>query len=858
MHVKALFAVLLAIGFGTSVPGLAWGQAVDYVRDVKPILARRCVACHGVLKQKGGLRLDTATRVLRGAKSGAVVEPGKSAESALIDAVLGEEDLRMPPEGEGEKLASEEVRVLRAWIDQGARPPAEEREQTDPRTHWAYRAPRRPEVPKVRNIGWIKNPIDAFLAATHEARGLEPVPRAERRVLLRRVSLDLTGLPPTPAEVKAFVEDPAEDAYERVVDRLLGSPQHGERWGRHWMDVWRYSDWDGFGAEVRESQPHIWRWRDWIVESINADKGYDRMVVEMLAADEAAPGDDQALRATGFLVRNWYKFNRNVWIDNTIEHTSKAFLGVTINCARCHDHKYDPISQVEYYRLRAFFEPHAIRAERLPGQSDTAKAGLACVYDAKLDEPTYLFTRGNEKDPEKSKPLKPGIPAVFGGAELGIAPVSFPIEVYSPGLRPFVREEVLAEARGELDRRAAELGKAAKGSPAAGLAEKAQAAARAALTAAEARVAADLAKLAQPARADAPLLARLAAMAERQAAYLKAEAAYARADAALSAARASAKKPGVAEAEKQQAAARAALDAARIALAKTDDAYTPLGPTYPATSTGRRRALARWISARANPLAARVAVNHVWMRHFGAPLVPTVFDFGNNGKPPTHPELLDWLAVEFMDHGWSLKALHRLIVTSQAYQMRSTAEDASAADREGDPANLFLWRQNPRRMEAEAVRDNVLAVSGALDPAMGGPDLDPALGETSMRRSLYFRHAKEKRMVFLRLFDSPSVVSCYRRSESVVPQQALALVNSTLTLEKSRLLARTLSKAVGEGDTTDRRFVNEAFARILGRSANDQERGECLAFLAAEGDKQAARADLVHVLFNHNDFVTIR
>ncbi len=843
----------LAIVLGVSLQGRSRAQGVDYLREVKPIFARHCVACHGVLKQKAGLRLDTAARLLRGAKDGPVIEPGKSGESPLIDAVLEADEFRMPPEGEAERLSSEEVRILRAWIDQGANPPREEPEPTDPRTHWAYRAPKRPEVPKTRSAGWVKNPIDAFLATTYDARGLQPVSRAEKGVLVRRVYLDLTGLPPTPAEVKAFVEDPAEDAYERVVDRLLGSPQHGERWGRHWMDVWRYSDWDGFGAEVRESQPHIWRWRDWIVESINADKGYDRMVVEMLAADEAAPGDAQALRATGFLVRNWYKFSRNVWLDNTIEHTSKAFLGITLNCARCHDHKYDPISQVEYYRFRAIFEPHEIRTDRLAGQPDTTKAGLACIYDAKLEEPTYLFTRGNEKDPEKAKPLKPGIPAIFGRADLAIAPVALPLDVSSPGLRPFVRDEILAEAR-------AELAKAAKGST--GPAEKSHAAAQAALTAAEARIAAEIATHSQPARPDAPLLARLAAMAERQAAYLKAEAAFANTEASLTAAREAlkpmpadaAKKAAVAEAEKQQTATRTTLDAARLALAKSDAAFTPLGPTYPATSTGRRLALARWISSRENPLVARVAVNHVWMRHFGSPLVPTVSDFGNNGKPPTHPELLDWLAVEFMDRGWSLKSLHRLIVTSQAYQMRSTAEDASAADLAGDPDNRFLWRQNPRRLEAEAVRDNVLAVAGTLDPTLGGPDLDPTLGESSPRRSLYFRHAKEKRMVFLRLFDSPSVVSCYRRSESVVPQQALALVNSTLTLEKSRLLARNLSKDVGE----DGLFINEAFTRILGRSPTDQERAECLAFLAAQKDKQAVRADLVHVLFNHNDFVTIR
>ncbi len=268
-------------------------------------------------------------------------------------------------------------------------------------------------------------------------------------------------------------------------------------------------------------------------------------------------------------------------------------------------------------------------------------------------------------------------------------------------------------------------------------------------------------------------------------------------------------------------------------------------------------AFANWVVAVDNPLTARVAVNHVWLRHFGAPLVPTVADFGVNGKAPTHPELLDWLAVELMDHGWSLKHLHRLIVTSRAYRLRSTAEDASAGDLAADPDNRYLWRQNPRRMEAEAVRDNVLAAAGTLDSTMGGPDLDPALGETLPRRSLYFRHAKEKRVTFLKLFDSPSPVSCYRRTDSVVPHQALALANSELALSQANVLAQALSKdCSGDSD-----FVNVSFARILGRPPTIEERSGCLEFLRVESRKlsaEQARADLVHVLFNHHDFVTIR
>ena len=868
--------LLVALGLSASAraeaPARPRASGVDYLRDVKPILARKCAGCHGALKQKAGLRLDTAENLLRGGEGGSPVEPGKPDESELIDRVTQADlTLRMPPEGEGEKLSASEVETLRAWVVGGAKTPKAEPAPLDPRDHWAFRPPVRPTVPTARQG---INPIDAFLSAGYEAHGLDPSPTAEKPVLLRRLYLDLSGIAPTPAEVKSFLDDGSDVAYEQVVDRLLSSPRYGERWGRHWMDVWRYSDWDGFGAEVRESQPHVWHWRDWIVESLNADTGYDRMVVAMLAADEAAPGDESALRATGYLARSWSKFSRSAWLDSVVEHTSKAFLGMTVNCARCHDHKYDPISQVEYYRFRAVFEPHTIRTDRIPGQPDTTKDGLASVYDANPETQTFLFVRGNEKEPARDKPLTPTAPSALGGKSYVVKPLTLPDEAAHPGLRRFVRDETIAQARAEVSAKEAEAAKSAKGSPAALLAPKALAAARAGLTAAEARVAADLAKYAHPPRPEADLLGRLAASAERQTACLKAEAAFAHAEGAAATARAALQakpndapsKQAVTDAEAAQAAAQKALETARAGLAKTDAAYTPLGPLYPSTSTGRRLALANWIVARDNPLAARVAVNHVWMRHFSAPLVASVADFGLNGKGPTHPELLDWLAVEFMDRGWSFKALHRLIVTSQAYRMRSTAGNARAKALAADPENRYLWRQNPRRMEAEAVRDNVLAAAGALDPTMGGPDLDPALGETLTRRSLYFRHTKEKRMMFLKLFDSPNVTSCYRRTESVVPHQALALANSGLALGQAKALALALEKEVGADQ--DNAFVNAAFARVLGRVPRPEERSACLQFIADEtrklaaakiiGPARRARADLVHVLFNHNDFLTIR
>ncbi len=897
---KTLLAVLLA---SLLLPGPLDAQEgeVDYRRDVKPLLSRRCIACHGALKKNAGLRLDTAANIRTGGDGGPAVVAGKSSESLLIDAVTGGEDWRMPPAGEGEPLSAEEIARLKAWIDAGAQAP-DEKEPDDPHSHWAFQAPVRPVVPVVKDPEWVRNPIDAFLAAEHEARGLRPRPDADKGTLLRRVYLDLIGLAPTPEERLVFLADPSRDAYEEVVDRLLDSPQYGERWGRHWMDVWRYSDWDGFQKEVRESKPHIWRWRDWIVESLNADKGYDRMLVEMLAADEAEPDDPKALRATGFLVRNWYKFNRNSWLDSTVEHTAKAFLGMTFNCARCHDHKYDPIEHADYYRLRAFFEPHQIRTDRVPGQVDVGEDGVVRVFDADADTKTYLFLRGDETQPAKDKPLTPGLPKALSKADIPIQPVTLPRSSTHPGLGRIVREEALGKAREDIRKAETLLTKArsdaalkppgdAKAAFDVALAEKAVATSRAEWESLLARIAADSARYATPPEPGADALAQKAGATERRTAVAKADETRLRAQGALDDAQQKLK-PGeqatiqaVLAAEKARDVARKALETARGALAQESPSYAPIGPVYPETSTGRRLALARWMTRRDNPLTARVAVNHMWLRHFGTPIVETVFDFGLNGRAPTNRVLLDWLAVDLMEGGWSMKAMHRRMVTSHAYQMQSSGEGPDDPNHGIDPANTYLWRMNPRRMEAELVRDNLLRVTGLLDTSLGGPDLDPGLDQTSRRRSLYFRHAKEKKVTFLKLFDSANPSACYRRVESVVPQQALAMANSPLTFEQSRLLAAELSKVVG-GDPSpaaDRAFVAAAFERILSRPPTADESDECARYIVAQAARFAdpskltpftsgpsstvkpatdprlrARENVVHVLLNHNDFVTIR
>ena len=692
----------------------------------------------------------------------------------------------------GKKLPDEDVAKISDWIKAGvpfgenaADPDTISRAEAE--KHWAFRTPVRPRVPSTTRAS--KNPIDAFLTVEREKRGVSPLPEADKRTLLRRVYFDLVGLPPSQAAVAAFVADKSAQAYEKVVDQLLASPQYGERWGRHWLDIWRYSDWYGYRQtnQVRYSQRHIWRWRDWTIESLNENKPYDRMVTEMLAGDEVAPTDPKVMRATGYLARNWYMFNRNVWLQDTVDYTSAAFLGLTMKCARCHTHKYDPIPHADYYRMRAFFEPHDVRTDRIQGQADTTKDGIPRVYDADASRPTYRFIRGNENSPDTSVPLQPAIPQLFGKTDLKISPVALPAEAAFPDGRPFIGPDLIAQAQGAIEKAEADL-KKANDKPEAGPVILAAAlrlqAANAALPALQARIEAESAVMKTPAPPNVEELAERARKLERNANFLLAQAETTLGQYELEEAKTN---------DKKRDSATRRLEAAVKSLKEPAESYTPIGPRYPNTSSGRRTALASWITASDNPLTARVAINHMWLRHFGKPLVPTVFNFGKSGKPPTHPELLDWLAVEFMDRKWDMKAMHRLMVTSDAYKMESSTWKADAPQLKVDPDNTYLWHMNVRRVEAESVRDSLLAIAGKLDPTMGGPDIDEKKAEDVYRRSIYFRTAPDLQVEMLKVFDVASPNECFQRSESIVPQQALALANSKLSLTMAREIASQLA-----------------------------------------------------------------
>ena len=932
-----------------------------YSRTIKPLLANRCLACHGALKQEGGLRLDSGARIQRGGESGAAVAVADPSMSLLVQRISAtDESERMPPEGQ--PLSPAEIEAVVKWIADGAHSPADEKEQIDPRDHWAFRKPTKPALPSAVEPEWGKNPIDLFISQRHRELDVQPLPMADRETLLRRVYLDLIGLPPSRQELKEFLQADSLNAYDRVVDRLLNRPEHGERWARHWMDVWRYSDWYGRRAvpDVMNSYPHIWRWRDWIVASLNEDKGYDRMVQEMLAADELAPGDDRNVVATGFLVRNWFKWNYENWMKDNVEHTAKAFLGLTLQCAHCHDHKYDPLTQEEYFRFRAFFEPLELRQDRVVGLPDPGPfvkyvyakaygptaAGMVRVFDEKLEAPTYMYEKGDARNRIQGRqPVAAGVPSALGNREFEVKSIELPPEAFYPGLKSFIREDErdklqqqIAVAQQECSAAETKLkhleelsmrgARRADASPAniestgtkiaseTGIVkDQGLLTARtqwrmstqkltsliALVRSLEARIAADDARY--RGLGDTSVLSRAASQAERMANYEVNLLRLSQSESNLLAAQQKQPaddkaKSAVDKALKELNDARAALDAIRSELSKESDQYTPLSPVYPATSTGRRLALAKWIADRENPLTARVAVNHLWMRHFGKGLVDTPSNFGTSGHAPSHPELLDFLAVELMENGWQMKHIHRMIVTSQTYRLGSSLGIASHPNQAVDPDNKGYWRANPQRMEAEVVRDSLLAVAGELDASLGGPEIEMAQGLSSNRRSMYFAIHGEGKMQFLELFDAADVCDCYQRTSSVRPQQALALTNSELPLRVSQTLAKKLWSQSEEkvlpnpspleqtGQAANSKasdeFITAAFEAILSRLPTVEEMQVSHQFLQAQSKIAAseqpdtatvakapatqlpadpderARMTLVHALFSHNDFVTIR
>ncbi len=586
------------------------------------------------------------------------------------------------------------------------------------RAWWAYQPPKAVAPPEARDASWARNPIDPFIQSALEAQGLSPAPEASRAVLLRRLSFDLIGLPPTPDEVARFERDSAPGAYERVVDRLLASPQYGERQAQHWLDLARYADSDGF--EFDALRPNAWRYRDWVVRALNADLPYDQFITLQLAGDEVAPGDPSAFIATGFnrcypdmVDLNDQGLRRQNALNDITDTTGYVFLGLTIACARCHDHKFDPIRIDDYYALQAVFAPARFRDDfPLPAHAGEEPA-QACGLDeaAATAAATHVLIRGQYGTP--GAVVEAAVPAV--------------------------------------------------------------------LTATDARF---------------------------------------------------------------QAAPMAA-------------------------SSGRRRALAAWLVDSSNPLTARVRVNRLWQQRFGRGLVGTPSDFGAMGDEPSHPALLDWLAVEFIRQGWSQKAIDRLIVTSATYRQSSLASEAARA---ADPENRLLSHQNRRRLDGEAIRDAMLAASGRLNTAPGGtpvcPPLPAELGEKAgkqwprsvresdqVRRSLYILVRRNLRFPFFEAFDRPDTnASCPRRETTTTAPQALSLLNSTLAIESASALARR-SARLADSDATGNDRIVTLYLLALSRRPDAEEHRLATSFV--EGEGEAAWIPLALALLNINEFVTL-
>ncbi|WP_230774853.1 PSD1 and planctomycete cytochrome C domain-containing protein [Roseiconus lacunae] len=855
----ALFAASWA--FPAQLPA----EPVNYLKSIKPLLAEKCYSCHGVLKQEASLRLETLALMLEND----VIVPGSSQDSELLNRIVSDDDdLKMPPPDEGAALSQSQIDLVRRWLDEGAEAP-EEDPPAAPDEHWAYQTIQSVSVPRSS----FANPIDALLDTKQQELRLTTTRPATRPIRLRRLYLDLVGLPPT----REQLDDRRQ--WELIVDELLASPQHGERWARHWMDVWRYSEGYGLGQQLRYSQHHLWHWRDWIVRSLNDDKGYDRMVQEMLAGDELAPNDLDAVTGTGFLARHYYLFNRTTWLDSTIEHTAKAFLGMTMNCAKCHDHKYDPITQVDYYRFRAIFEPHQIRLDPIEGSNSVDKNGLPRAFDDQLDTPTYLHIKGDPKNPDESQGLTAGVPALLADFASEPKAIELPTEAFAPGTREAtVRDRTqaakaaVASAKQKLDAASDEQ----QASAAAALEV-----ARAKLDSLLATVAADRARYIDMCGDET--LAKLAFEAKRrQTIVLLAEAKEQVVNNASDD-----KKRSIAKQLKEDYETKlellgefdpakppvsyASLKVSKKALQSPAHKYDDYPAVYSSTSSGRRLALAQWITSAENPLTARVAVNHVWLRHFGRPLVESVFDFGLRAPEPVHADVLDYLAMELIRSGWSLKHLHRLIVTSQAYQRSSSpaavqSVEAQAMPEHIDPTNDYYWRANHRRMESQVVRDSLLHLAGHLQPNLGGPSVDPN-GDLH-RRSLYLKHSRDEQNKFLSMFDDADILQCYRRQESIVPQQALALSNSKLAIDMSAKVASQLTASLDQ--ITDHEFVRQAFYLLLARYPDENEAVACQEFILAmqrlpalaalnqESQTKRVRSRLIQSLLNHNDFVTIR
>lgn len=848
-------------------------QLEFFEKKVRPVLAENCFSCHGPKKQFSNLRLDSHELLLKGGDGGVVVVPGKPEESSLISAIRYE-SYEMPPTG---KMNDDAIAALESWVKMGAPWPKESPVTTAEQaakladTHWSFQPIRNPTPPEVKHKDWVRDPIDRFILAQLEEKGLTPSPIADKRTLIRRATIDLTGVPPTPEEIHNFLADESPESFGRVVDRLLESPRYGERWGRYWLDVARYADTKGYVFQDERRYPYSYTYRDYVINSFNNDLPIDRFIVEQLAADQLPKEEQrnsQALAAMGFLTVG-RRFLNNVHdiIDDRIDVTTRGLMGLTVACARCHDHKFDPVPTADYYSLYGIFASSQ-EPDQLPELPSTAPPEQVAQFQKELSDiqnEIDQFLAGKQKEfSEKFRTrvadfLEAAYQMQFNPRHEKRESFAKKLDVDESLLGAFVerlKQEVQPRKKADdpvfgiwhafekipADQFAAKasqlvsdlqqqnqmhpvIAEALLATPPKDMQEVVQRYGQALLTVAQAADPNDPAKQIIDAVAVLPKdqLPRAFNRADRDQ--------FRKRESKLEALKAS--HPG--------APPRA------MVMVDKPDLYNPFvfvrgtpgrrgdsvprrflevlseGERKPFQNSSGRLEMAKEIVSDDNPLTARVFVNRVWLNHFGLGIVRTPSDFGVQGEPPTHPELLDHLAYTFREDGWSLKRLHRRIMLSSTYQQESHIRPDC---QQADPENRLVWRQNRRRLDFEAMRDSLLFVAANLDESKGGKSVDITSDNYSNRRSVYGFIDRQNLEGLFRTFDlaSPNA-SSPQRFVTTVPQQALFLMNSKFIADQSRKLAQRIDSLPVE------ERIGHLYETLLGRPAEPEEMSLALQYV---------------------------
>jgi hypothetical protein len=868
---------ILFLCFIAAAPAAPMDAHDFFESKIRPVLVEQCFSCHSAKDKKlrGGLALDSRAAILKGGDNGPALVPGHPEKSLLLKAMHHNGDLKMPPKG---KLSAAVLADFEKWIRDGAQAPQGAEvavkgiDWATARKFWSYQKVKRPELPSVKDSTQLFNAVDRFVLAKLQNEHLSPVPQADKRTLLRRLSFDLTGLPPTPEELAAFLADARPDAFSRAVDRLLASPAYGERWARHWLDVARYAEDQAHTFGVKPNS-NAWRYRDWVVEALKQDMPYDRFVKLQIAADlmsDAEVGDRAALGFFG-LGAQYYKNTDAARaaadeLDDRVDTLTRGFLGLTVSCARCHDHKYDPIPTIDYYSLAGIFRSSKLDNLFLASKEQTEQllAFNKKLNDAETAHRNTLLTAKKDIAAERLAKLpdylraareihlsKAKLDDVAKTQSLDVATLRRCVEILATG------EKVAGKLTG------LEIWRNAETSPKN-------------LTTHSERLMKQLVEMSvleekAIRNQDKPLFR----------AFLAKGAPFAMSDAELAAAIPAAKKSEIETLKSKvdtltrekpatppmvHGLSEASAGDMKVFIRGNPATQGPIAPRRflrilsdeePSkfTKGSGRLELANAIASPENPLTARVIVNRLWLHHFGSGLVGTPSNFGELGERPTHPELLDYLADELVQSGWSLKHIHRLILNSATWQRASVKH---AANHEKDPDNKSLWRQNRRRLDIESWRDSLLAASGQLQRIEGGPTLDLS-ANNNQRRTLYARISRHELNGLLRLFDFPDAnITAEKRTETTVPQQQLFVLNSPFIIAQAKALAARVAR-----EPEDQRLPR-LMEYALSRAPSEGEKQLFTAYLNGKdeademGKNQLSRLErLAQVLLAGNEFLYI-